>query len=300
VSFLKAVTKGKIKRPVCVLVYGVDGVGKTFFASGAPDPIFLGPENGTDHIDTSRFPQARSWGDVLAQVKELLTEQHSFKTLVVDTLDWLEPLLYKSICEEYKVKSIELAAGGYGKGYVEALNRWHTFIETLEDLRTKKGMNLVLIAHTQVTNFNDPQAQEAYQRYELKLHKKTADRFREYVDAVLFANWETYVSSKDDKVKAYGNGVRVAHTERRPGWDAKNRYGLDLKIDLSWSSLVEGIERGNPDSIEAVRSRLEGLISIIQDEELLKKVHETVEKAGDNVLQLSAIANRLTLRLQDA
>jgi hypothetical protein len=281
-------------------MYAPDGVGKTTFASQSPSPVFIGPERGTELIDVARFPAPKVWQDLLDDVTTLIKEEHSFQTLVIDSLDWLEPLLFKSICEDYRVKSIELAAGGYGKGYVEALTRWGILKDALENLRTVKGMNIVLIAHSEVVNFMDPQTQIAYQRYELKLHKRASALWREYVDAVLFANFETFTRKEGNSTQAFSDGARVIHTERRPGWDAKNRYGLPLKIDLSWSSLVNSIENALPLSMEAVREKINGLLTAVTDEDLRGKVIGAVEAAGDNLIQLNAIANRLAIRVDAA
>lgn len=298
-SILNQVTKGKIQRPLAVLIYAPDGVGKSTFASQAPNPVFLGPELGTANLDVARFPQPKTWGDILKAVDALAKEPHDYKSLVLDSLDWLEPLLFKQICTDYNVKSIELAAGGFGKGYVEAISRWQNLIEHLEALRNK-GMNIVAIAHSEVVNFNDPQTQIPYQRYELKLHKRASPLWREYVDAVLFANFETFAKRDGNNVQAFSDGARVIHTERRPGWDAKNRFGLPLKIDLSWTALTSAIESANPNSLEHLRDKITGLLTCISDEDLRGKVIEALEKAGDNVQQLNVIANRLALRLGDA
>ena len=122
-SLLSKVTKGKLKRPKIVLIFGVDGCGKSTFGSQAPNPIFIGAEEGTSHLDVSRFPQPKKWADVINSMTSLKTEAHDYKTLVVDSLDWIEPILHKEICLEYGVNSIEKAAGGYGKGYAEAVTK---------------------------------------------------------------------------------------------------------------------------------------------------------------------------------
>ncbi len=299
-SMLAGVTRGKVRRPHCILVYGIDGVGKSSFAAEAPNPIFLGPEKGTDFLDVARFPSPKKWTDTEVALKELANEKHDYQTLVVDTLDWMEPLLHKHICDTYKVKSIELAAGGYGKGYIEAVNEWLKFKEGLEEIRDKKGMNIVLLGHCDITNFQDPNNQIAYNRYELKLHKKASALFREYVDAVLFATYEVFSKKEGSQLSVFSEGDRVLFTERRPGFDAKNRFGLPLKIDLGWSSLVDAIERGQPDSADAIRNRILGMMTLITDQELLLKVTDTLEKAGQNIMLLNAIAKRLATLIADA
>jgi hypothetical protein len=299
-SLLAQITKGKMKRPIAVIIYGIDGVGKTTVASQAPNPVFFGPELGTSQLDVARFPQPKVWADTAKAVEVLTKEPHDFKTLVIDSLDWLEPLLFKAICEDYNVKSIELAGGGYGKGYVKAFEMWTVLKDQLENLRNTKGMNIILIAHSEVVTFLDPATQLSYQRYEMKLHKRSSALWREYVDAVLFANFETFAKKEGNNVQAYSDGARVMHTERRPGWDAKNRFGLPGKMDFSWGALAEAIANSDPLSLDAVRAKIAGLMTCITDDELKEKAIGAIERAGDNLGQLNAIANRLSLRLGDA
>jgi len=56
-----------------------------------------------------------------------LAEQHDFATVVIDSVDWLEPLVWAKACRDNGWNSIEDA--GYGKGYVAALNLWRQYID---------------------------------------------------------------------------------------------------------------------------------------------------------------------------
>lgn len=294
---LSNVTRGKRHRPYLVLVYGADGVGKTTFAAGAPGALFLGVESGTDQMDVERLPEPKHWTEVNAFIDELLHDEHNHKTLVIDSLDWLEAMLHRHICAEYRVKSIEKAAGGYGKGFTEALETFRLFNNKLTALRDKRGMNIVLICHADIISFNDPQEQEAYHRYELKLHKRVSALYREYVDAVLFANYETLIKEENGRIKALSDGARLLHTERRPGFDAKNRYGLPFMLDLSWSAFDAAARKGEPDNIGAVKKRLDEMVETITNEELKAIVVKTITDAGDRVRLLLEIENRLKIKL---
>ncbi len=296
-SMLAGVTRGKIKRAKFIIVYGVDGVGKTSLAADAPNPVFLGAEKGTDQLDVNRFPQPKKWVDVTKAVQELLTQPHDFKTLVVDTLDWLEPLVWQDVCERSGVKSIELANGGYGKGYTEALTTWNNFRLLLERLRDERKMNIVLLGHTEIENFTDPtNEQNAYQRYVLKLHKKAAALWREAADAVFFAHY--VVLKKEDKIdkkmRYFDEDRRVLYTERRAGWDAKNRYGLRPQIDLKWSAIEEGIERGATQSAGELSEKITLYLEEILDPEVKEKAAKAFADASTDVRKLSAISERLS------
>lgn len=272
-SFLAQVTTGKRERPFFILIYGGDGVGKTTFGADAPNPIFLCAENGADQLDVARLPSPKTFKEVMAMVDELVASEIPYKTLVVDSLDWLEPLCWEEVCKENNAPNIEKVDGGYGKGYVFALKKWQGFIDQLKSLRDK--MNVVLIAHSHIKPFNDPQHNAAYDRHELKLNAKAAALFREAADAVLYAAFEVFTKKEGQKVRAYGEGSRVLFTERRPSFDAKNRYGLPFTLPLAWEDFEAAAKKGEPESPEALKTRVEGLLSVTKD----PKIKERVEKA---------------------
>lgn len=292
---LERVTKGRVKKPHLVLIWGVPGVGKSSWAAQAPNPIFLGAEEGTNNLDVARFPPPKNWKDIETAIDELIKSKHDYKTLVIDSIDWIEPLLHADICARTGAKSIESAAGGYGKGFSEAAIEWEKFIKSLSRLRDERGMNIILIGHGEIVKFSDPTTQTEYDRHKIKIGKKAAALFTEYVDCLFFANFEIYMQKDGNKQKHFGDGARVLYTERRPGFDAKNRMGLPFQIPLSWDDFIAAI----PDkkAPEAIVSAINGMLLELKDDELKSKVKDAVQKAGGNVPQLEAILNRLTVRL---
>jgi len=172
-------------------------------------------------------------------VRALQTEKHEFDSVVLDSLDWVEPLIWKAVCDEGKVETIEQYAGGYGKGYVRALDLWRTLLKELSVLNEK--MHVLLIGHAQIKSFQDPELPTAYDRYQLKINDKAAALLREAADAVLFARFETELVKTNGKTRAYGEGNRIMYTESRPGWDAKNRFNLPFCMPLDWKTFGEAI-----------------------------------------------------------
>jgi hypothetical protein len=228
---LATITTSRANRPPRVLLYGPEGIGKTTFGAGAPAPIFLAPEDGTAQVDVQRFPEPKAWADVEAALAALELE-HEYKTLVIDTLDWLEPLVHVETCRRHGWKEIE--EPGFGKGYAAALNIWRAFFARLDGLRTKHGMQVILLAHAMIRPFNNPET-DPYDRYELKLYRTAGGLAKEWSDAVLFANYETLTSKKNGRARAVSTGARFIYTERRAAYDAKNRYGLPEQMPLSWA-----------------------------------------------------------------
>jgi hypothetical protein len=240
-GLLSNIRRGKIEAPFKALLYGVEGIGKSTFGAEAEAPIFLCAEAGTENLDVDRLPEPRTWTDVLASVAALSAEPHEYQTLVIDTLDWLEPLLWDHVCAQNKWKTIE--DPGYGKGYVAALGEWRLFLRQLEGLRTARKMNILMLAHSLVRRVNPPDM-EPFDRYSLKIHEKAASLCREWCDAVLFARFEVVTSkAKDARVaRGYSTGERELRTVYTASYDAKNRWGLPDPLPLSFPALMEAKE----------------------------------------------------------
>lgn len=228
-----------------ILIYGSAGVGKTTFAAQSPSPIFIFTEDGAGALEVNAFPVAKSFEEVMGALGALYQEDHDFHTVVLDSIDHLEPLIWAKTCEELGVNSIE--APGYGKGYVEALKWWRHLLEGINALRTVKGMGVVLIGHTQIRRFESPE-HEAFDRYEPKLHKAASALVQESVDCILFAKHETKVKQEDGKFNTYrargvSTGRRVICTTETPAYIAKNRYGLPAELPLDWSAFEQTLTK---------------------------------------------------------
>lgn len=214
---LQNVVSGKLVRPVRVLIHGTEGVGKSTFAADAPAPIFICPEDGTAQLDIERFPEPAHYDEVIEAINVLQHEEHDRKTLVLDTADWLEPLIWEAVCAKAKKPNIE--AFGFGKGYVAALDEWRGLVARLDRLRAK-GMHIVIVAHSHVKAFSNPEG-ENFDRYELKLNGKAAGLLKEWSDAVLFASFEQATYEDGSRHKGISTGARVMRSERRAAFDAK-------------------------------------------------------------------------------
>lgn len=298
-SLLNQVTSGKINKPYLITLFGASGVGKTSFAADAPKPIFACTEAGTDQLNVSRFPQIDSYEKMMQAIEELQTSKHDFKTFVLDSLDHFEPLLQKHVCAKNKWNSLE--DGGFGKGYVEANLVWNDFFQKIKSLREK--MNVILICHSQIKSFNDPSSPQAYERYELKLHKGANALVKENSDAVLFATYENFINidKNTKKAKGFGGENRVLYTEYRAAHDGKNRFGLQYQIGLSYKDFNDGVSSGNPESNDVLVSTIEGLLTKVTDEAVRGKASEqfAIAKSSGDTKKLIAIKNRLHQLVQE-
>jgi len=225
--------------PPRILLHGIHGVGKSTWAAGAPKPIFLPTEDGLTTIDVPHFPVSESLDEFFSYMGQLLKEDHNYSTLVVDTVDWLQNLIWKKVCEDHGVTSIEEI--GYAKGYIFALKHWDKFLAGVEKMRKDLGMAIVLLAHNEIKTFSPPDL-DPYDRYQIKLHKHAATKLEEWADCVLFANFDIYTKGKDDKKVVNSDPERVIHTTNRPAWRAKTRYNLPEKMTLDFNVLLKAIK----------------------------------------------------------
>ncbi|MBS0210416.1 MAG: ATP-binding protein [Planctomycetes bacterium] len=246
---LPHVLSGRVASPPRLLVYGTEGIGKSTLAARAPQPVFIQTEDGLGEIDCHRFPLSQSFADVQGSLTDLCNEPHDYQTVVIDSLDWLERLIWDAICQDYGAKSIEKVDGGYGKGYVYALTPWRQLIDQLSVLHRQRSMAVILIAHAKVEKFDDPES-SPYDRYSPRLHKHAAALLTEWCDAVLFASRRLRTQTEDAGfgrkrtiAHAIGKdgGERILRTVGGPSCVAKNRYNLDGELPLDWNALLAGI-----------------------------------------------------------
>lgn len=229
-------TRGRIPRPQKLVIYGPEGVGKSTLASQTPEPVFLDTEGGTHHLDVVRLDSAATWEEITAAVAQLSKAEHPFKTLVIDTADWLEKRLAEHLCRKANKDSIE--DFGYGKGWVLLGEEFARFLTSLDAL-TDRGMHVVFLAHSTVKKFEAPDQAGSYDRFELKLSKQNAPLLKEWADVVLFANYVTRIAEKDNgKTRAVGGKERMLFATHTAAYDAKNRHGLPDKLPFSIESLA--------------------------------------------------------------
>ncbi len=237
-TLLEKVLSGVRPAPRRVMLYGVHGIGKTTWGSQAARPVFVQTEDGLGGIECARFPLAETYAQVIEALSALYAEAHDYQTVVIDTLDWLERLIWADVCRKRGVESIEDI--GYAKGYVFALTEWREVLEGLNALRNARGMTVILIAHSQIEHFEDPET-DSYDRYAPRLHKHASAIVQEWCDEVLFATYKVHTKQVEEgfgrkKSKGIGSGERVVRTTERPAHVAKNRLNLPDELPLDYAA----------------------------------------------------------------
>jgi len=290
------ITKGKIDKAKKVVIYGAEGIGKSTLASKFPEAVFIDTEGSTNTMDVARLPKPASWSYLLEELEYIKSNPGVCKTLVIDTIDWAEAMCVEAICAKHQKKGIE--DFGYGNGYVYVREEIGRFLNKLSDI-IDVGINIVLTAHAQMRKFEQPDEMGAYDRWELKLGKKTSSQtsplVKEWADMVLFCNYKTSVVNVDGqgtqkgKNKAQG-GKRVMYTSHHVCWDAKNRFDLPEEIDMDFeairhiftTSVKEPIQpkaEEVPKEEPTVRKQQNAETTIIRDEPI-EEPPQTIKKAA--------------------
>lgn len=250
-SFFDSIKVESKKSPARFLFYGPEGVGKTSFAAQSKDPVIIQSKGETGaetlissgQIAPTPHVEVVQWEAYLDGLKQLREGKHDYKTCVVDTLNGVENLLYDFVCrEDYGGRW----SGGkdsfmsWHQGYRAATNHWQEMLDILDDLRSHRNMAVILLAHQQVTSYDNPEGSD-YHRITPDLYKEQYHLVRKWTDGIIYLNFLTEVN---DDGKGVDGTTRVGYTERRAAFDAKNRYGLGSFFSLgenaqeAWSNFT--------------------------------------------------------------
>lgn len=246
---LSSIQRTKRVRAPKIVIAGPSKVGKTTFAASAPNAIGILTEDGADAVDANAFPLAQSLEDVYQAMQTILTEEHNFQSLFVDSLDWLEPLNQDYVCRQNKWDSIEKP--GYGRGYVAAAEEWRNFLHGLEAIRQKRNMAIILICHDKVKHFESP-LHDGYDQYTLKLHDRANALVQEWADVIGFASHQIVTTESDagygnKETKARTTGKRILHVEPHPAHMGGNRFGL-RNMPLDWEAFSAALTASHTNS----------------------------------------------------
>lgn len=233
------IISGKVPKAQKIVLYGVEGIGKSTFASQFPNPLFIDTEDSTLHMDVKRLAKPTSWTMLLQQI-DFVKQNRPCQTLVIDTMDWAEEICKRHLMAANNWKAID--SEGYGRKFVALAKEMGNLLNVLSEV-IDAGIHVVVTAHAMLRKKEEPDEMGAYDRYELKLEKKTAPLVKEWADMVLFANYKTIIitDSKTESKKAQG-GQRVMYTTHRPTWDAKNRVGLPDELPFEYSQIAQAMD----------------------------------------------------------
>lgn len=249
--------------PPRIVLLGTEKIGKTTFSCGsrienesvaevglnAPVVISVDGEEGADALPVARFDTAKSFQEVMQDLRDLAKEPHDFRTVVLDSASALEPLIWSKVIEEddRHPKNIEGVGGGFGKGYIAALDKWRQLCAGLDYLRKEKGMASIIIGHAKIKSINTPDT-EPFDSYVFDLNDKAANLLYRWADLILFATTKTFVRGGDKNGahgRGYDSGERYLYTQKRathPGGGRGSYSRIPYELPLSWNEFDKAVK----------------------------------------------------------
>ena len=233
---------GKKPKPRTTVLYGVHGVGKTTWAAQAPNPIVVDVEDGSADLDVTRTPVIKNSDDLNDALKTLMTTEHEFKTLILDSADFTEAVLNDAICKEHNVEALQDIEWGKGKG--KGVKSFRNLLTKLTAIRDHKGMDIIVIAHDQIQRVEDPET-ASYDRHVPKMaYPDTSMLLCEWADEVFFAYHSVKTKTVEgrygkDVTKALAQSDRLMRCNFKPTVVAKNRLNMPDVIPLSYEEYAK-------------------------------------------------------------
>lgn len=247
-SLLSQISKPE-NRPIIATITGDAGIGKTTLAATFPKPIFIRIEDGLqavpEEIRPDAFPVVNKVDELWEQLRALITEEHEYKTVVIDSVTQLEQLFGQHVLDSdpKEPKSLAQAMGGYGAGFM-AVGALHGRVRKAAQKLNEKGLNVIFIAHSDVSTIELPDS-DPYSRYDLRLHKKSMSHYVDNVDLVAYLKLQTFTKGDGDRKKAISTGQRLAVCHTSAAQISKNRFGIseDLLVEQGKNPFLNYIKQ---------------------------------------------------------
>jgi len=274
--------KGKSIEQLKIVLYGEEKVGKSTFAAGAPKAIFLDVEGGTNFLDVARIHRDNlpTFDSIMNTIDMLIEEDHQFSTLNVDSIDWVQERACEKIAEENNARSYRDNKNknlAYGVGTDLVFMLMKNFISKLEQLRTQRRMNIILIAHCKVKHIDEPTG-SSYDKYVPKLLEQVEGYCKEWADFILFAKKpiQTYKDSSDSERRKskVNNNEPILFTDKNGSYVGGGRVPLPDELPLTWSAFSSalkdslGISKPN----QAPRIEKPASVTLSNDDEIVVPV----------------------------
>jgi hypothetical protein len=308
-SRLANVQKGRLREPLRYVFYGDEGVGKSTLAAHSPDPIWFDIEDGSGRLDVARYMfrdetgghVPRTYVEILNAIEDLTANEHPYKTLVIDTADRLETLIWRWMLERDSGKTTAMNKGGktlhsiedygFAKGYVMAVDEWRSLCFRLDRLRTNRRMSVIWLAHAQIRTFKNPEGED-YDRYHLRIHERAAGFLKEWSDVAGFCCFEQGASKLEgDRAKGFSTGMRLLKLERTAAYDAKSRISLPPEVKLEpmnpWAPFAKAVDDGIDMDADKLTTLINAEVKRLGDKELEKRVKTAVTDAKGDTEALS-------------
>lgn len=237
-----------------IMLYANNGMGKSTLASLAPNPIFIGLDDGARKLENPKTGQRVNHIPGIASFQDIrdALQQHSLfpagSTLVFDTITEVDQYAIKHTCATVKTDKGQAAENleeyGYGKGYVHQNDTMRLLLGDLEPL-VRNGVNVLFLAQQgQATVANLEGTDYVQDGPLLTAQPKAGANVRaticgwcDHIFRISYPPVEVVkANAKATKGKASGTTERVIYAEPEVYFVAKNRMNGKLPPVVAFAS----------------------------------------------------------------
>lgn len=252
---LESISSAKRIRAPRIVLLGTSKIGKTEFASGSDNPIFLPikGEEGVDDYDVQAFPVIKSYEEA-EEALAVLCGEHNFQTVVVDSASTFSTLVDDMAIRKEGVSNKGILGGGWGHQFDTILIYWKKFMDALDYLRNEKNMTVIIIGHVTIRGSRDPET-ESFDQWAFDVDKKVAEALVRWADCTLFMKKKVFIKKekgafgKEEKIaKDVTGDKRYLCTQSSPTYPAGGRgaYGrlpaeIELPRDNAWQEFMKHV-----------------------------------------------------------
>lgn len=236
--------RGGGEKPPVAVIFGKPGIGKTTLAACAPKPMFIQSEDGLTSPQLAWVPNfgvLDTYERVLESFAYVATNHatEGWKTVVIDSVDRLMPLIVDFVCRQNGWKKLE--DGAYGRGKVTFIDEVRNFMTCCMALRNDVGLGVIILGHCKAGRVSPPDA-DPYTQYTLAIQEDAARILISDSDMVLFATHPITTISQDrgfgqKSTRAITQSPRL-YTQERGAHIAKNRYNMPEWIPMEWAQIA--------------------------------------------------------------
>lgn len=213
-----------------MLLYGAPKIGKSTFCSRAQDALFVATEPGLNHLEVASV-QVNTWREFLETMALLAKGGHSFKILVIDTIDKLCDFCDLEICDNAKVRT--LGDMDFGKGYVVYKNELKRVFQKVFAL----DMGVILTSHAQLIEVDTPIGRQT--KWMPTFEKRAREILMPMVDIIGFAQNVVSLNSAGVRVE-----TRVLQTKTSSLWEAGDRTGrLPESLPFAYQAFEQALTK---------------------------------------------------------
>jgi len=295
-DFSKRISKGSPPLPPRIVIIGEEGVGKSTAGLALPSPLFICAEDGLvgrNFKDTNQF-HPTSWQDTLDHARWMAEADHPYKSYILDTVDWIEPLVISHILTRDKTTFTDISQYKNGAGYIAVASEFRLLISELDSLR-RHGLHTMLLFHSKITNFSNPTGDD-YSRFASEALRKVGSLARQWADLIIFAQFETITKQVSvpfgKQTKAFGGKRRLAQMEHSAAWDAKTRFNIPTVMEFDMSQILWEIQHEGETQIKQIIQAINLTLPTIPPDIRAQALTYLSDNA-DNFPKLQALLSRL-------